>query len=123
MPWGILNVIFNRCRLLIQKKTVKKRKLGNWSAILLEYKGKWLEIINFYRITISLSNRVYCSLTQYNLANRKIKPISAHRRELLNEIKQYMHNEKNITDIIIAGDYNQDIRDRAVKQFHEEIKV
>jgi len=106
LPGGLLNVIFNRSGPLLQKKMVKKGKLGNWSAILLEYKGKRLEIINLYRLPISSSNGVYCSLTQYNLVNGKLKSTSEYRRELLNEIKQHIHNEKDITDIIIAGDYN-----------------
>jgi len=65
-----------------------------------------LEIINLYRLPISLSNSVCCSLIQYNLIDGKLKSTSEYRRELLNKIKQHVYNEKDITDIIIVGDYN-----------------
>ena len=49
--------------------------------------------------------------------------MAEYRNEILQEIKQHIQRNEDITDIIIAGDYNQDIRDRAIKRFHIDLGV
>ena len=118
-----MTVIYNKCGPILKQKKVKKGRLGNQSAIALEHKGKHLELINMYRLLRSSSNGVYFSLTQYNLEDGKIKSITEYRREILEEIKRYVNMSIDISDIIIAGDYNQSIRDKEVRQFYAEIGV
>jgi len=40
MPGGLLTVTFERCRPFMEKKKIKIEKLGNQSALSLNYKGK-----------------------------------------------------------------------------------
>ena len=61
---------------IYQKKKIVKERLGNWSAIALEYNGKRLEIINLYRIPSSSSYGESCSYTQYVLVDKRIKTIA-----------------------------------------------
>ena len=112
LPGGLMSVFFSKCSSLIQQKNAKIGRLGNWIAIRLEHKGKRLEIINIYRIPRIFLNRVYCSLTQYNLIDRKIKSISDYRKELFEKIKKYVKESPKINDIIIARDYNQNIAEK-----------
>jgi len=42
---------------------------------------------------------------------------------VLQEIKHHIQKNQDITDIIIAGDYNQDIRENAIRKFYSEIGV
>ena len=41
-----------------------------------------------------------------------MKSVVTYRKEVLNEIKQYIQSTQEITDIIIASDYNQDIKEK-----------
>ena len=63
LPGGVLMIIFERCKPFIDKKTIKLGKLGNWSAISLQYKGKRLELINLYHIPATSSYGPYCLVT------------------------------------------------------------
>ena len=106
LPGGIMNIIFQKCAPIYQKKKTVKGRLGNWSAIALEYNRKQLEVINLYRIPSSSSNGESCSYTQYVLVDKRVKTITDYRREVLQEIKHHILKNQDITDIIIAGDYN-----------------
>ena len=106
LPGGLLNIIFNKCAPIIQHKKITKERLGNWSAIALEYNGKCLELINLYQIPSSSSKGESCSYTQYILVDKSIKTVEDYRKEILQEIKHHIQKNEDITDIIIAGDYN-----------------
>jgi len=41
--------------------------------------------------------------------DRKIKGTVIYRKEIIEEIESYIQKQEEITDILIAGDYNQDI--------------
>ena len=123
LPGGVTSILFQKCVSMYQKKKVVKGRLGNWSAIALEHNGKRLEIINLYRIPSSSPNGECCSYTQYVLVDKRIKTIAEYRKEILNEIKHHIQENDDITDILIAGDYNQDIRDTAIRKFFSEIGV
>ena len=62
LPGGLMTVLFERCGSFIDKKTIKKGRLGNWNAISLNYKGKRVEVINLCRLPLSSSNGPCCSL-------------------------------------------------------------
>ena len=120
---GLLNIIFNKCSPIIQQQKITKGRLGNWSAIALEYNGKRVELINLYRILLSSSNGVSCLYTQYILVDKCSKTVSQYRKEVLKEIKQHIQNNQEITDIIIARDYNQDIKENEIRNFYNELGV
>ena len=92
-------------------------------AFSLVYKSKRLEIINIYRIPTSLSNMVYCSLSQYQLKDGKVRSTGEYRKEIFNEIKKYVNSNEDINDIIIARDFNQHIGANEIQHFFLKIGV
>ena len=69
------------------------------------------------------SNGETCSLTQYNLLERKTKPTSHCRKEIFKQMKTHLSQNQDINDLIIAGDFNQDIASNEVKALCREIGV
>ena len=61
-------------------------------------------------------------MTQYVKADGKIKSLATYRKEIFQEITKHV-KEQDITDIILAGDFNQGISEQVVKQFYVEIGV
>jgi len=122
LPGGLLTVVQGKCRALLQDETIHKSNLGNWMAIQLTHNNKTLVIINLYRIPISSSKGPRCCLTQYNLSEGKVKNSNKYRKEILSQIEEYV-NSNNIDEIIIAGDYNQQISSNEIKQFYNKIGV
>ena len=60
---------------------------------------------------------------QCTLIDKRVKTISECRKEILKEMKHHVDNNDDVTDALIAGDYNQDIRDNAMRRFFSEIGV
>jgi len=124
LPGGMANVITQRYGSRIDETMITKGRLGNWIAIPMCSKGKRLEIISLYRIpTASESDGIFSSLAQYQFIDAKAKKSKEYRKEIFDEIKKHIRSNNEISDIIIAGDYNQCIYDREVQKFHEEIGV
>ena len=124
LPGGLINIIQQRYGSIIDEKKVEKGRLGNWIAIPIMCNGKRLELINLYRIPMkSDSDGIYSSLAQYQLKDAKAKTAKDYRKEIFKEIKNYIRNNESINDIIIAGDYNQNINGKEVQKFHEDIGV
>ena len=48
---------------------------------------------------------------------------TVYRKELFSDIVKHVSNNPEINDIIIAGDYNQDLNDNDVRKFHNAINV
>ena len=76
-----------------------------------------------YRLLRTSSNGVCCSLTQYNRIDGKMNSTSVYQKEIFNEIINYVKNNLDINDIIIGGDYNQNLNDNEVKRFQEAIGI
>ena len=123
LPGGVMSVILSKCCPLINKKEIKKGRLGNWIAIPLQHKGKRVEIICIYRIPSSSSNGVKCSLTQYNRIDGEMSTSTVYRKELFKDVEMHVRNNTDINNIIIAGDYNQYLNDNEVRKFHDAISV
>jgi len=79
---------------------------------------KTIVIINIYRLPAILSNGPKYSLTQYNIIEGKIKTINEYRKEI-----QYLKDNNNIDNIIIAGDFNQYIGLNEIQHFFIDIGV
>ena len=124
LPGGMINIINQRYGAIIETTKMQKGRLGNWIAIPVICKRKRLEIISLYRIpTASESEGIYSSLAQYQFIDAKAKKSKEYRTEIFKEIITHIRSNQEINDIIIAGDYNQNINDKEVQQFHEEIGV
>ena len=90
----------------MQEDSVESGPLGNWIATQLKHNNKILALINAYWILASSQQGPYCSLIQYNLAEKKSKSVTEYRKEIITQIKKYIDKNKEINDIIIAGDLN-----------------
>ena len=55
--------------------------------------------------------------------DRKIKDTAIYWKEIIGEIELYIQKQEEITDILIAGDYNQDITAAEIKWFYHKINV
>lgn len=109
---------------MIDSSKTQIGRLGNWIAFSLECKGKRIEIISAHRMLMSSdSNGVHSSLAQYHLADAKVKKAKECRKEIFEEIRKHAQANKEINNVIIAGDYNQNIADKEVQKFHEDIGV
>jgi len=125
LPGGLLNIINSKYTPIINEKNVTVGRLGNWMAFDMRHNSKRLEIIQLYRIPVTnkKASGICSSLTQYHLSDGKAKSSNEYRKEIFREIKHHINQNKNINDIIIAGDYNQDVTSREVTKFFEEIGV
>ena len=108
-----MSAFLGKSRALIKDNEMNKSKMGNWIAVKLSH--KILIAINLYRIPTTLSNRNKCFLTQCNLLNGKTKSASTYQKEIFHQIKIYIKKNDNITDIIIAGDFNQNIASKHIQ--------
>jgi len=82
-----------------------------------------LEIINLYRILRTSSHGVRCSLTQYNRIDSKTNAALVYRKEIFNDIIKHIRENPDINNIIIDGDYNQNIGDNNIRLFHKRLGV
>ena len=123
LPGRILSVFGGKSRALLQDHEVYTNEIGNWMAVKLRHKNKTLGIINVYRILAMSSSGNTCSLTQYNLAEGQTKLPASYRKEILSQIRDYVHKNEDIDDIIIAGDFNQNITSSEIQVFFREIGV
>ena len=125
LPGGLVNIIGSKYTPVMDEKMVTVGRLGNWIAFGMNHNSKRLEIINLYRIPMANGNAsgICSSLTQYHLIDGNVKSPNEYRKEIFTEIKNHIRQNKNINDIIIAGDYNQDISSKEITKFHEEIGV
>ena len=89
----------------------------------MKHNGKTIALINVYRIPATSSNGATCSLTQYNLQEGKSRSTKHYRTDILKQIKTYVMNNHEITNIIIAGDFNQNIGLDEIQRFYQEIGV
>ena len=115
LPGGVISALRGKAKLLIVEESAYKGRLGNLLAVKLSIYNKTIAIINMYRIPASTSNRNKCSLTQYNLIDGKAKKLMQYRKEILVEIKKYIQDSHNIDEIILAGNFNQDITSNKIQ--------
>ena len=85
-------MIIEKSRALVQENSVECSPLGNWIAMKLKYNNKIIALITVYQIPASSQQGLYCSLTQYNLAEKKVKSLIEYRKEILVQIKKYIEN-------------------------------
>ena len=81
-----------------------------------------MQVMNIYRILESTASGILKSRVQYDRYNGEVKMSRQYRDELLNQLVDEIKiaRNKNIKDIIIAGDFNQDIKEDQIKRFMRE---
>jgi len=122
LPGRLLTIIKGKCRALLQENQTYVNKFGNWMSMIFSHNNKTVTVINLYRIPTSLSKGPRCCQTQYNITNRIMKSSTQYRKEILQQIKEYIQT-KQFNDIIIASNFNQNIASNEIKQFCTEIGV
>jgi len=81
-----------------------------------------LQIINIYRIPDSTSPGILKSRAQYDRRNGEVRMSRQYRDELLEKLSLEVEKARNegVKDIIIAGDFNQDIDGDQMRKFMRE---
>jgi len=79
--------------------------------------NKGILIITFYCPPDGSAHGVYMVKNQMNLVDKKVKPIQTYRREYLKDITDYIANQKDINEILVAGDINQDVYSKEIESF------
>ena len=123
LPGGVLSAFLGKSRSLVNENKIKKSNFGNWIAVKLQHKNKTIAVINVYRISSSSSNGNLCSLTQYNLLEGKVRSPAEYRKEIFKQIKEYLNENEDINDVLLAGDLNQNIASNKIQAFFQEIGV
>jgi len=80
-------------------------------------------MIHLHRLPITKPSGAHNALVQYNTIDRKAKGVGEYHKEVLREIEQHITNQTEINNIIIMGDYNQDITSNEIKSFFNKIKL
>ena len=60
---------------------------------------------------------VTSSIAQYNKKEGKIKGSNKYQKQVLNEVRDYITEQKDINNIILIGDLNQNINFNEIRQF------
>ena len=76
--------------------------------------SKRVIIIIIYRLLQSEIVEVYCTLTQYNCIEVKVKLVAGYCKEVFEECLAYVKITNDIDDIIKVGNINQNIASNKV---------
>ena len=117
---GTMTAIWNDVVNCIKIEECTENKNGWWNTVMLESNGKRLAIITLYRIVDANTASVNSCKAQYERKCGKIKRAKEIRAEMLKELKQEIR-EMNTTDIIVAGDFNEDVNAKKIQEFVVEI--
>ena len=123
LPGGVATILRGKYRALIDEKSITKGRLGNWVAVTLKHNRKAILVINVYRLPYTTQQGPRSCLTQYNVLEGNAKPASEIRKDTLKQIKQYIYQNTEIDDIIIAGDLNENVNSKEIKKFFNDIGV
>ena len=100
--------------LLRQQK--KEHKLGKCSAIELSHDGKRIIVINLHRLPHGSGKGDATCLSQCNASIGAECTARKHKKALLREIKECLHEINANNEVIIAGDCNQNIGGDKIKK-------
>jgi len=122
LPGGTVSILMERLVGLKKNNYTKKDELGRWSAFRLQSQNKVLQIMNIYRIPDSISPGILKSRAQYDRRNGEVRTSRQYRDELLEKLLLEVEKARNegVKDIIIAGDFNQDIDGDQMRKFMRE---
>jgi len=111
---GIMNVITGGIKSFWDKESTFIDNLGKWTVMQLKKNDKKIIIIIIYRIPNSSEQGVYKSIIQYNKMNGIQDNATTYRKKVFKEIKEYYQKIEDLSDIILAGDINQNIAAKEV---------
>ena len=117
---GTMTAIWNDVVNYIKIEECTENKNGWWNTVMLESNGKRLAIITLHRIVDANTASVNSCKAQYERKCGKIKRAKEIRAEMLKELKQEIR-EMNATDVVVAGDFNEDVNAKNIQEFVVEM--
>ena len=66
---------------------------------------------------------MHSSLLQHQLVDAKVKLANECEKEILSSMKKHAISTKETNDVNIAGDWNQSVKNREARRFHNSIGV
>ena len=122
LPGGTIAIILGRFVGMLQKEDIRTDKKGRWSSFTIKGKAGQIRIINLYRIPDSTSSGILTSRAQYDRHTGKVQTTKYYREEILEEIATEIRRVKSegISDIIVSGDFNQDILSERLQKLIRE---
>ena len=112
-----MNIASGGVVLFIDKEMVKVDELGKWTAFQISNKGKKIVIVTLCRILQETEQGVHKAVTQCNKMKGKQNTATVYRKQIFKEVIDYCRSIKDLNDIIVAEDLNQDIVAKEVQQF------
>ena len=123
LPGGVLIAIRGKAASLIQNENAHHSKLRSFIIVKLKKDSKIIALISLCRIPSSSPRGSSCCVAQHNAKEEKAESPNKHRKSIFKQIKQYLEDNSNVNNIIVAGDFNQDISSLEMRKFFSEIRV
>ena len=120
---GLMNIITGKISSLIQHQEVKIDDLGRWMAQQVSNGKKTLMTITMCRTPQGTNQGIQSSMSQCNQRLGKVKSASHCRKETFKDIVKCVKSFDKPVDVMIGGDYNQDIASTEVQQFFNELQM
>ena len=123
LPGGTLITIFGSLSSYVVEASKTSDKLGQWNAIKLKHEKKIIIVINLHRTPDGPGRGLKTCLSQHNRTTVIEHTARKHRKDLLKDIKKYLHEINEDKEIIIAGDFDQATGGDEMQRFYREIGV
>lgn len=115
-PGGVLSMTWGQMIYLSEINSYKMNDRGRHS-IFLNGKRIRVMVVSCWRIPNGSKDSLLKYKNQCNKKIEKIKIVKYYREELLNNIKKEIKSSKNISNMIIAGDFNENVAGKRMKKF------
>ena len=118
-----MSITWGRVQTLLKNETVFEHEHGYWNSFVVQGEEKAILFLMFYRILATSSKVPITSHYQLNYVHRLMHPEKKYREKILNKMVEFVHKQKNIDDIIIAGDLNSALHEDEIQRFFTRIGV
>ena len=93
----------------MDKSLIVIDKIRKQSAFKISKNNKKIVFITMYRIPQSSDQGAYKAISQYNNVNKQSYSATKYRKDIFQEIENYIQSIKELTDIVLGGNINQNI--------------
>lgn len=118
MLGGTFKVIFSKQIQLVSNKYSHSK--GRQSSIKLKTQKKSIILTTIYRLPNNTNKGIYTIKIQLDKASKQVKSASSHRKEFIKNLLNYISNNEQNYDLIIAGDLNESIELNTIQDFMNE---
>ena len=121
MLGGTFKVIFSKQIQLVSNKYSHSK--GRQSSIKLKTQKKSIILTTIYRLPNNTNKGIYTIKIQLDKASKQVKSTSSHRKEFIKNLLNYISNNEQNYDLIIAGDLNESIELNTIQDFMNEYRL